>query len=140
MNQILRGNKLKDCFETLKDHTWKSMRREKKKRNKREKVVGVKLEVCWLHVLSRNRGAIEMIWTPPWKILFGRRKTPLASSINDRSNNLFVDAYMAYVSYFLINIYIYKITKFPLNQLYYNKKMNEKYKNTLESKFSNFCF
>jgi hypothetical protein len=35
--------------------------RKKKKGNKREKVVGVKLEVCGPHVLSRNRGAIEMI-------------------------------------------------------------------------------
>jgi hypothetical protein len=101
MNQILRGNKLKDCFKTLKGHTWKS---KGEKKNKREKVVGVKLEIYWPHVLSRNRGAIEIIWTPPWKILFSRRKTPLVSSINNRSNNLFADTCTTHISYFLINI------------------------------------
>lgn len=54
------------------------IKKEGKKKGKKEKVVGVKSGVNKSHALPRDGGTVGMIWTPSWKPLFGPRTPPYA--------------------------------------------------------------
>jgi hypothetical protein len=108
-------NKLKICFENLESQTWKSSRTEKKK-----KVINTKPEVNKLHTPQRDEDFIEMIWTLPWKPLFGRQ-TPTHAPIEWYNNNPCICN--AHVNQFFKIIFIFiKLSNYPLYNLIVTKK------------------